>query len=370
MAFDLRKRCSLAFLALWAATAVASAMVATTTPTTTTSASTTTSLAAVVPPGSPCSAEVVGATGRMGTFWLQRHFSLSPSLPGPAVACPKGSVPGTRTPPGAPIYVATPSGAYGEIYEATPFSRRRDLVFAGNPGLPIDDRFGEATVLVPHFSVLYENQWANSKSESDGESESDYSARSAIRVDTDPERSPPTYVYGRHAETVAGVLKASGILPEPCGSFGSLKAHSGRKLLWASCLWLLCHEARGNGNGNARPLTVGEVHATKKDDLEKLVDELLPSLGELLLSGTNDDADRAGVAGILDRGATLAYLRNYSESIPGAVPSVDLAREEFADRNGVWLRRRGGGWGRNEQPYHRELLEKQGLGAGGFAPGA
>ena len=81
----------------------------------------------------------------------------------------------------------------------------------------------------------------------------------------------------------------------------------------------------------------------------KLVDEILPSLRDWLLvpddqggkkTGTkrNDETDPS-LERIIDRTRVLDYLRAYSESISGAVPSVDLAKQEFRDRNAVWLMR-------------------------------
>mmetsp|Transcript_11845 Transcript_11845/g.30036 ORF Transcript_11845/g.30036 Transcript_11845/m.30036 type:complete len:369 (+) Transcript_11845:275-1381(+) len=318
------------------------------------------------------SAEVVGASGRMGTFWLERHACDNKSnvtIIESAVACPRGTTPGSQTPEGCPIYVATPSDAYLPIYEATPPSRRRDLVLVGNAGLPIDERFGECTILVPHFSVLYQDQWKGNKSESISKTGKQQSSRK-IQVNTDRLVSPPTCIYGKHSEMVASVLEANGIASKVVPSFREIKAYSGRKLVWASCFWLLCHSYDGGDSkkqSNSQPLTVGQVHKFRQIDLEKLVDEILPSLRNWLLSEDDNDGDDErkitdDIGRIIDRTRVLDYLRAYSESISGAVPSVALAKQEFRDRNGVWLSNH-----RHKQPFHTELLTKVGIDIGSLA---
>ena len=263
--------------------------------------------------------------------------------------------------------MATPSDAYLPIYDATPPSRRRDLVLVGNAGLPIDERFGECTILVPHFSVLYQDQWKGNKSESIGETGKQQSPRK-IQVNTDPLVSPPTYIYGKHSEIVASVLEANGMASKVVPSFREIKAYSGRKLIWASCFWLLCHSYDGGDSKkepDSLPLTVGQVHKFCQGDLEKLVDEILPSLRDWLLSEDNGDDERKitdTLGRIIDRTRVLDYLRAYSESISGAVPSVALAKQEFRDRNGVWLSNH-----RHKQPFHTELLKKLGIHVGSLA---
>lgn len=327
-------------------------------------------------------AEVVGASGRMGTFWLDRHFfgvdkkvgdtdGDAPGGDASAIACPRGTTPGSQTPEGSPIYVATTSDAYLPIYESTPPSRCKDLVLVGNVGLPIDDRFQECTILVPHFSVLYKNQWKDDENNSDATKKEDHRTSNRpppIQVNTDPLVSPPTYIYGNHAITVANVLEAHGIATEVVPSFREIKAYSGRKLVWASCFWLLCHnhdrdrddESKAQTVGPPPPLTVGEVHEFRQNDLQNLVDEILPSLRGWLLNNDNETETEQALGRIIDRTNMLDYLQAYSESISYAVPSVDLAKREFKDRNAVWLSSPSGKGLENQQPFHVELLRKQG----------
>lgn len=341
-----------------------------------------------------CTAEVVGASGRMGTFFREAEPR--------AVACPRGTTPGSHTRPNAPIFVATPSDAYVSIYEATPPSRRRDLVLVGNAGLPIDPRLDECTIVVPHFSVLYTDQWKGEPTDptSPGtSSDKEQQQQRQIQVNTDPLVSPPTYIYGRHAPTVATLLEAHGIATQIVPSFGEIRAYSGRKLLWASCFWLLCHATWTNSNSTNSssttasatalpqlPLTVGQVHEFRQDDLETLVDELLPSLRDWLLALEEDPEGGGGeepepaansvpindsaLEPILDRTRVLEYLQAYSQSISGAVPSVDLAKQEFSDRNAVWLSHPQSTGvqlpkvlldRQEQQPFHTELLRNQGV---------
>jgi len=336
-------------------------------------------------------AEVVGASGRMGTFWLDRHFfgidknvdnTDDNAIGGDAsaIACPRGANPGSQTPEGSPIYVATPSDVYLPIYESTPPSRYKDLVLVGNVGLPMDDRFQECTILVPHFSVLYKNQWKddeNNNSDATKHEDPRTSYRPPlIQVNTDPLVSPPTYIYGNHATAVAKVLKANGIATKLVPSFGEIKAYSGRKLVWASCFWLLCHNYNRDRGDKSKeqedgslppPPTVGQVHEFRQNDLENLVDEILPSLRGWLLNNDNEiqtelktETEQA-LTRIIDRTNVLDYLQAYSESISHAVPSVDLAKREFKDRNAVWLSSPSGKGLENQQPFHVELRRKQGL---------
>ncbi len=309
-------------------------------------------------------AEVVGASGRMGTFFLQHGCDTNTTTSDESVvACPRGMTPGSQTPEGSPIYVATPSDAYLPIYEATPVARRKDLVLCGNAGLPIDERFEKCTILVPHFSVLYQDQWKGESTSSETDNGIDCSRK--IQVNTDPLVSPPTYIYGKHAAIAAEILEANGIATKIVASFGEIKAYSGRKLVWASCFWLLCH-SYDSAESDSEPLTVGQVHVARQDDLEKLVDEILPSLRDLLICQDDDEQNERNqsknneaLGRIIERTRVLEYLKAYSTSISGAVPSIALAKQEFHDRNAVWLSNH-----RHEQPFHIELLTRMGVDVG------
>ena len=251
------------------------------------------------------SSEVVGASGRVGSFWLCHGDA--------AVQVPRGVSPGCLTTIGSPIYVATPSSAWQQIWNQTVETRRQDLVFIGN-GLPLPE-WETATVVVPHFAMLTKCRINQSS------------------VSTNP-HSPPTYLCGRHAPEAARILQAHGIPTKILESFQDIQKAAAFKVLWASCMWLLCHSSDS-------PLTVAQVHNNKQDKLDELVDELFPALIQLVSQSVNRKE--------LDR-----YLRDYSFSIPNAIPSKELAMAELNDRNGVFLSLRST---EHPQNYHQQMIQ-------------
>ena len=112
--------------------------------------------------------EIVGATGRIGSFLLRSGC-------GTLAATPRGVSPGSLSEPGTPIFVAVHAAAVPNIVRSTLPSRRRDLVFVTN-GLPsrilaslkcdgtwnesaqedVEDILKSMTLSVPHFGVLSE----------------------------------------------------------------------------------------------------------------------------------------------------------------------------------------------------------------------
>jgi len=97
-------------------------------------------------------------------------------------AVPRGVCPGGLSFANKPIYVATPSKAWLQVLQDTPPERRDDLVWIGN-GLPLAG-MEHATFCVPHYAVLATGQ-----------------------TPVTSNASPPTYTYGKHAATVARLLK-------------------------------------------------------------------------------------------------------------------------------------------------------------------
>lgn len=252
--------------------------------------------------GGDATSEVVAAAGRMGSQWLRQDGS---------VAVPRGVSPGCLSLPGSPIYVATPSRSWEDVYRETVEERREDLVWVGN-GLPLDE-FRNSTVIVPHYGIL-----------------------SVGAKPTTLPSSPPTFIYGKHAEKVALVLEKEGVKTEVVASWGQIQIHAAQKLLWASCMWLLCHSFEP-------PLTVEQVHDQRQHFLTDLVRELLPTLEERVKSG-------------IDWNDTITYLESYSRSMPNVIQSKALAIDEVYERNGVWLQLRS----RFPQPLHEELLLRVG----------
>ena len=249
--------------------------------------------------------EVVGYNGRVGSFWLCQDQAT--------IAVPRGVSPGCLSPSGCPIYVATPSSAWHQIWERTLPSRRQDLVFCGNGILPEFSK--ECTTIIPHFSILQTCQ------------------RSNLCIETNP-RSPSTFLHGKHAERAEQILNQHGLATQAIHSWPEIQEAAARKLIWASCMWLLCHSS-------TKPLAVGQIHEGLQHRLDQLVTELLPPLQQMLGSSINQEE-------------LNQYLKAYSLSIPNAIPSKELALTELEERNGVWLATSS----QQQQSFHKELIEK------------
>ena len=69
--------------------------------------------------------EVIGASGRIGSFLLRAGA-------GTLAATPRGLAPGSLSPPGTPILVATPVNSLPDVLLSCPSNRRRDLVLLSN----------------------------------------------------------------------------------------------------------------------------------------------------------------------------------------------------------------------------------------------
>lgn len=309
-------------------------------------------------PSSSCSSsacfEVVGS-GRIASLFLRQEGGI---------AVPRKTKLGVQSLTGCPIVVATPSRAWPALFEACPLERRTDIIWMGN-GLPRHDLTATTTItsandddnnnttkqtttttwVVPHFGVLQINGPIVSS-----------------------ETSPPTYCFGKHASFLENVLMRKGLRSkvEQVASLQILKRHALRKLIWASSMWLLCHhQSEGNKQNHdtdkqqQHPLTVTQVHEQRDALLRELVGELLPVANEVLLSTSslseqqqqqendndNDDDSLASV---------LAYMEQYSRSMPNAIPSRTLGLAELSERNGVFLRGRPG-----QQPCHERLVMEQ-----------
>ena len=284
--------------------------------------------------------EVVGANGRIGNYLLRK-------LPY-AMAVPRGVAPGSLSssdtvPTSKPtstserqqhqplIWAATPSSAWHEIYEATLPEQRSELIFCGN-GLPTHDGntdscwWHNVSFVVPHFGILQ--------------------VGGDLVTST---QSPPTYLYchkdAEYCRSLADLLKnklgvnSVEILQSPEHfQFVAL-----RKLLWASCLWLLCHSADTD-----EPFTVAQVHDKRADELRELVSELWPVVHDIV--GATNVTTTATIS-YDNLEATIDYLKNYSYSMPNAIPSLFLAKSELADRNGILLKHTN-----RPQKLHRQYL--------------
>ena len=263
------------------------------------------------------SAEVIGATGRIGSLFLRSSTTTNNTTP---VAVPKGVSPGSLSPQGTPIYVATPAQAWPLILEDTPTARRSDLVWIGN-GLPPSSDV-EGTVVVPHFGVL--------------------------QVHADPVTSPdspPTFVFGKHAAAVQRILHENGIVQvDIVNSYPAILAAAAQKLLWAASMWLLCHSS------STTPRTALQVHNTAlADTLDELVRrELFPALCQRLPEAFAKTPQQCNAA--------LDYMYQYSKSMPKAIPNLELGRQEWKERNAFFLQADGESVV-EKQRLHVELLQ-------------
>jgi hypothetical protein len=98
-------------------------------------------------------------------------------------------------------------------------------------------------------------------------------------------------------------------------------------------MWLLCH---GVSNDEV-PLTVKDVHVSHSQELQELLEEMMPrlkALGNEHWITTNDSFQSAWSVPEM-----LNYLETYSMSISGGAitPSRDLALSEIRERNGLLL---------------------------------
>jgi glycine/D-amino acid oxidase-like deaminating enzyme len=259
--------------------------------------------------------EVVGAYGRMGSFWLCHQEDKNEISH--AAAIPRGLAPGYLTKIGCPIFVATPSSSWARIWEQTFPHRREDLIFVGN-GIP-PDAFHDTTIVVPHYSVL-----TICKRDDD---------ENPIGTNA---LSPKTFLYGKHSEFTAKILNRYGVSTEKVESIADIKIRAAMKLVWASCMWLLCHSAED------APINFETVHRKYQPKLDRLVDETIPALEKFLQQSVN-------------RKEVHDYIKAYSLSIPLAVPSKKVALAELEDRNGFWLMFRTND---SPQKYHQQLIEQ------------
>jgi glycine/D-amino acid oxidase-like deaminating enzyme len=295
-------------------------------------------------------AEVVGSTGRMGSFWLVHHRP-SQDLPGDhsssTIGCPRGISPGCLSAPDSPIYVATPSAAWKQIYEETLPSRRNDLCFVGN-GLP-PPALEDCTVVVPHFAIM---EICRQPHGGGAKHTTPWPVQTSVE-------SPPTYLYGKHARSMAAILESHGVRTQILESFHDIVVHAGIKLLWASCLWLVCHsrirtitgtDHDDDDDGDILPMTIGQVLERRQGALQRLVDEMFPILQELVETGGSCSSPTPSSSMPLTRQFVDEYFQNYSRSISNAIPSKALALKEVGERNGVFFR--------ISQQLHAQLLKE------------
>jgi glycine/D-amino acid oxidase-like deaminating enzyme len=211
--------------------------------------------------------------------------------------------------------------------------RRCDLIYVGN-GVCWGNRstisLDTVTLVVPHYAIL------------------NVGDKPLVSLE-----APPTYIAGRHARFVQQLLQKDGICNTAIADSANeiaVRSKAALKLLWSSCLWLLCHAQK------PAPISVRQVHAECHDVLVELVQELWPMFLVVVgaLQSPSPLADSlANTMGTretetISLNDALLYLKQYSDSIPTAIPSLHLAMQELPDRNGVFAHA--------SQTLHQQLI--------------
>ncbi len=189
--------------------------------------------------------------------------------------------------PSGPIVVCTRNDDLAAIVEATPESRRKDLVFIQNGMLQpwLDARgLGDNTQVLVYFAVAKKGD-----APTDG------------KTDVNPEGL--TAAYGPHAEVFAARLHAAGL------SCKVLDRTAFQKSMLEKLIWICSFMLVGAKNGGC---LVGEVEANHRAEVEKLIGELA-NAGSAALGVTLD-------AGIEER--LCAYARSVAH-FPTAVKEFD-----------------------------------------------
>jgi len=157
-------------------------------------------------------------------------------------------------------------------------------------------------------------------------------------LNTSPQ-SPNTVVYGRHAATLAEILKRDGISVEIASTSQEIQMVAAKKLAWSSLFWLLCHDSN-------EPMAVKEVWERKSQQLHELVEEMKPALERLASEpwATQNDTQQNDTSLIRTKKIgtvqeIVDYLYAYSMSMKNGqiTPSKELALSEIQERNGVLL---------------------------------
>ena len=148
----------------------------------------------------------------------------------PLVETARGCEVGANSQAHTPIFVCTGAEAIREVFDSTAPHRRADLVLMQNGVVRrmLPEDAPRPTTAVLYFSVL----------ERGGEAKS----------------GGCTFVHGRFAPDLARMLRAGGLECREVSWSRSIDALAAEKLLWATCMWLVCH---ANGGIN-----VGQVHDT------------------------------------------------------------------------------------------------------------
>ena len=200
---------------------------------------------------------MVGASGKMGSFFLllhdgERDDDRSSPTACSAAAVPRGVVPGYLSPPGSPIYVAIPRESWTELRAGVPADRRGDLVFVvgeGNDGgkrilSSIDwEEEEDATFVFPRFGVpriCTKRKRADGSGAAGGARQTTTTTAAAaaaswfdrctVATTASPEGSvakKTAVLSGRHSEAIALLLKKHGVETETVDGIGELNDRLG-----------------------------------------------------------------------------------------------------------------------------------------------
>lgn len=220
-----------------------------------------------------------------------------------------------------PIFVCTRNDVLGAIVDATPASRREDLVFIQNGMLaPWLESKGlrEATQVLVYFAVAKQGE-----PPSDG------------KTDTNPEGL--TAATGKWAAATAARLHAAGL------SCKVLNAEEFKKPMLEKLIWICAFMLVGARHPGA---TVGVVESEHRDEVADLINELTEAAAAKLQTEFD--------AGVVDR--LCAYARSVAH-FPTAV-------KEFEWRNGWFyeISRRALESGRDDPcPLHTAWLKELGV---------
>ena len=279
-----------------------------------------------------CSGEIVGSNGRIGNFLLGQSERIY-GVPYAAVTRNNVEKCGRLSEPGTPIIFCVGGNSVYEVLKYVPAERRKDVCLFCN-GLFTD--IEDVTIAVPHFGIL--------------------------SVGAEPickTGCPPTVVYGKHAENLAVLIHP---LTVKCETYREeIDKYAVQKLLWSSTLWLFTSKY---------DISVEKVHQKYHQCLENLIKELLPAADKLLKKESKENSKKIEDGSDCNWNANsnkkpmfkieevMEYLKAYSNSMPGAKPSIELALKEAADRNGRLL---AYACFKEPQSLHKRMLSELGV---------
>jgi hypothetical protein len=299
-------------------------------------------------------AVVVGARGKVGgtIAGLLRAKSFDP-----VVAVNRGDDAAASAfcalPPNTPVWLCTTTDALGDALEDVPTDRLDDCIILQN-GV-VDDELRRAA------------ERHRRRSSSSSSSPLELTRLMLYLRAADPKKDQPwedgggrTLVRpgGRHSEHAAAVLPGAAVARDRAEFLRAARD----KLAWCCAAWLV---SQGSGG-----LSLGEVVAKGelKEALRALAAEAAPAAMSAAAGEEEDDGgeDCGGVdEEQQERLACADAVLAYCASIPGAVPSRDLALREWRWRNGAVLRAAAAERRLGALPLHAVWCGRAGVGLDG-----